>query len=81
MSVLATDIDPTPWGAWVGLIGGGLVLILAVIGLTADRYSPATARARARVLATLPDDPLGLDREGIQAWWSRRQATDYGDFA
>lgn len=35
MSVLATDIDPTPWGAWVGLIGGGLVLILAVIGLVA----------------------------------------------
>lgn len=35
MSVLATDIDPTPWGAWVGLIGGGLLLILAVIGLVA----------------------------------------------
>lgn len=35
MSVLATDIDPTPWGAWVGLIGGGLVIILAVIGLVA----------------------------------------------
>lgn len=35
MSVLATDIDPTPWGAWVGLIGGALVIILAVVGLVA----------------------------------------------
>jgi len=33
--ILATDIDPTPWEAWVGLIGGALVIILAVVGLVA----------------------------------------------
>ena len=33
--ILATDIDPTPWEAWVGLIGGVVVIILAVVGLVA----------------------------------------------
>lgn len=31
MSVLATDIDPTPWGAWVALIGGVLGILLVVV--------------------------------------------------
>lgn len=46
-------------------------------GLAANRYSPATVRARRRVLASLPD-PLTLDRDGIQAWWATMQTTRDG---
>lgn len=35
MSVLATDIDPAPWGAWVALIGGVIVILVAFVGLVA----------------------------------------------
>lgn len=33
--ILATDIDPTPWGEWVGLIGGVIVILVAFVGLVA----------------------------------------------
>ena len=33
--ILATDIDPTPWGAWVALIGGVIVILVAFVGLVA----------------------------------------------
>lgn len=46
-------------------------------GLERDWYSPATIRARARVLATL-DDPLSVDRQTIQDWWETRQTTGAG---
>lgn len=49
-----------------------------LIALAATRYSPATVRARRRVLSTLPD-PLTLDREGIQAWWAEQQMTQVGE--
>ena len=45
--------------------------------LEANRYSPATVRARRRVLSTLPD-PLAMDRDGIQAWWTGIQTTHDG---
>ena len=35
MSILATDIDPTPWGAWVALIVGVLVLLGIIVGAIA----------------------------------------------
>jgi integrase/recombinase XerC len=40
-------------------------------------YSPATIRARARVLATLPD-PLNADRQIMRDWWASRQTTKAG---
>lgn len=33
--ILATDIDPSPWGAWVALIGGVIVILVAFVGLVA----------------------------------------------
>jgi len=33
--ILATDIDPTPWGAWVALIGGVIVILVAFVALIA----------------------------------------------
>lgn len=45
--------------------------------LEANRYSPATIRARRRVLASLAD-PLSMDRGAIQAWWSSIQTTHDG---
>lgn len=35
-------------------------------------YSQATIRERHRVLATLPQDTLDLDREQVRAWWASR---------
>lgn len=40
--------------------------------LTEGRYSPATIRARARLLRTIPD-PDHLTRDTTLAWWSTRQ--------
>lgn len=31
----ALTIDPTPWGAWVALIGGVIVILVAFVGLVA----------------------------------------------
>lgn len=47
--------------------------------LERDRYSPATINARRRVLATLGDDPLTVDRQRIQGWWESRQTTRAGE--
>lgn len=46
--------------------------------LERDRYSPATVRGRRRVLASLPPDPLTIDRDGITAWWDAQQTTRAG---
>lgn len=46
--------------------------------LRRDRYSPATIRSRARVLATLPPDALTADRAAMQAWWETRQTNHDG---
>ena len=43
-----------------------------------DRYSDATLKARARILATLPD-PLGMDRLATLAWWESRQTRPDGE--
>lgn len=40
--------------------------------LARDRYSPNTVRARAAILATIPN-PLTIDRPGILEWWETRQ--------
>jgi integrase len=40
--------------------------------LRSGHYSAATLKARAEVLATLPD-PLHMTRESTQAWWQARQ--------
>lgn len=46
--------------------------------LRRDRYSPATIKARQRLLATLPD-PLSVDRARLEVWWQSRQITCTGD--
>lgn len=46
--------------------------------LRAQRYSSATLAERARVLASIPGDPLELTREQTQAWWASRQTTTAG---
>lgn len=43
-----------------------------------DRYAPGTIRERARVLASLPLDPLSLSRDAMGAWWETRQTTRTG---
>lgn len=43
-----------------------------------DRYSESTVVARARVLATLPPDPLHMDRAATMQWWESRQTLPDG---
>lgn len=46
--------------------------------LRGARYSESTLRERERVLATIPGDPLTLDRERTQLWWASRQMVNTG---
>lgn len=47
--------------------------------LKRDRYSHATTDARSRLLATLPGDPMAIDRPTMQDWWETRQRTGAGE--
>lgn len=47
--------------------------------LRRSRYSAATIRERARVIGTIPGDPLTLDRQAVQAWWATRQTRPDGE--
>lgn len=46
--------------------------------LARDRYSAVTITARRRLLATMPD-PLAMDRQSMEAWWTSRQTTSRGE--
>lgn len=41
--------------------------------LERDRYSASTLRERERVIRSMPDPVLSLDREQVQQWWEGRQ--------
>jgi len=47
--------------------------------LARARYSTSLIDARARLLRSIPGDPLALDRETTQAWWATRQTRPDGE--